>query len=137
MLALLALALAGLAAYRFAYGLWVMLEMIPTEVIVGGLGLMWCIALVAYIRWMMGKLRKPRLRVGLADAGYYDDVSPAAIRRAAQHLEPKKSVPTELMHALEQDTQDWSLLGGNQPGSVAAAAIGMEHIDKWLEQEYD
>ncbi len=151
--ALVGLALAAIAAiaYQFAYGLYTLLEMIPTDVIVGGLGLMWCLAIVAYTSWMIGKLRKPRSRAGIgivrvrgaalraehAMRKHYAGVSPAALRRATQHLEPKKGVPTELMEALEKGTQDWSLLG-DHPGSVAAAAIGMEHIDKWLgEADYD
>jgi hypothetical protein len=110
----------AIISYKFAWTMWGVLDSIPDDMWIAGLGLMWCIAIVAYTRWVWGKLRKPRRRVVKKD---YPRKQVVAVLS-----EPAPSS----MEQLESDVHDWSTRG-DTPGSLAGSAIGLDAIDDFLE----
>lgn len=118
---LVGLGIAGFGAmlYQFASGVWVLLNLIPLDVLIYAASFVLCLMWVAYARWLWRYIRKTVRR----------ERKP---RESGKKDYPRKQVIAVLspMEQLERNVDEHRASGS---GSVAGNLIGLDAIDEYLE----
>lgn len=125
---LLGLGIMGLAAMAFQLGwaVYGLLDAIPMDVI-WALGFFLVVFIwVAYAKWVVGVLRKGKKDTPRQESGeWYMGTNAKAVAQ---------SVGVSSMEQLERTTEAWDYDKDKiVPGNAAAAAIGLDFIDEYLE----
>lgn len=132
------LAIAGVigASYGFAWTVYGFLEDTPISYLWGTLFIFLVVGWVYYFKWAWAQIHKKRresVRV-LPEQGRKQDYARKQV--LAVLSSPDKSMLPEYspdnMQALEEQVHEWNTRG-DQPGSLAGRAIGLELIDDYLE----
>ena len=124
-LLLLALAGIGAVAYQFASGVYVLLELIPYDVLWSVGAAILISVWLAYIKWMIHNRKSARVARARRARWMVADSGQAIVPK------PLVSTPPYDMSTLELETHQWRLTG--KPGSLGAAAVGLELIDEYLD----